>query len=574
MSHPNDRVIETALSGQQLLADPFLNKGSAFPEDERRAFGLTGLLPPHVSTMEEQLRRTYENYQTKDSALEKFIFLAALQDRNETLYYRLVQTHITEMVPIIYTPTVGEACQRYSHIFRRARGLYLSYPCVESVDAMLERLPDDIQVIVATDGERILGLGDLGIGGMGIPVGKLSLYTLCAGLHPRKTLPVLLDVGTQNQTLLEDPLYLGWRHPRLERGEYDRFIDRFAQAVKKRWPRAILQWEDFSKSNASRLLRRYQSVLASFNDDIQGTAAVTVAGILRAVRAKKEGLGDQRIVIAGAGSAATGIAALLLEAMRQDQIPEPIRRQSLWLVDSRGLVHEGRSDLSGDKIAFAQPLERLRSLQLDPSGDLDLPRVAQQVRPTVLIGTCGQPGVFTEPLVRAMAAATPNPVIFPLSNPTSKSEAKPEDLIQWTHGRARVATGSPFGPVLWEGRSIPIGQCNNAFIFPGVGLGLVASAARSVPDGVFLSAARSLADFNERLPGYADSLFPNLEHVRAVSERIAVVVGQEIVRQGLSHETLREEEIPERVKRAMWEPAYRPLKPVAPVPSEKGRCLL
>ncbi len=554
-------IVKTALTGKQLLADPYLNKGSAFPEDEREAFGLRGLVPVHASTMEQQLKRTYENFRSKTSPIEKYIFLASLQDRNEILFYQLVQEHITEMVPIIYTPTVGEACQRYSHLFRRARGLYVSYPEAGPISKILEdSAPDDVAVIVATDGERILGLGDLGVGGMGIPVGKLSLYTLCAGIDPRHTLPVLLDVGTNNQELLNDPLYLGWRHPRLELEEYDRFIDLFVEAVHKRWPRAIFQWEDFSKNNAWRLLKRHQNHLASFNDDIQGTAAVTVAGLLRAVKLKREALKNQRIVIAGAGSAATGIGALIIQALREEGIGEPTAREAIWLVDTKGLVHEGRIDLSEEKTPFAQKIGHVHAAGLDATHPIQLDAVVKAVKPTVLIGTSGQPNMFDEALVRAMAAGVDRPIIFPLSNPTSKSEAKPAELFKWTDGKAIVATGSPFEPVEWKGVKTPIGQCNNAFIFPGVGLGLAASGARLVPEEIFLAAAKTLAAFDERLPGFEASLFPNLEHVRQVSYNIAVAIGLEIVRRGLASPKITEHDIPERVKGAMWEPVYPKLK--------------
>lgn len=553
--------IATALRGKALLADPYLNKGSAFPAEEREAFGLHGLLPLHSSTIEEQLARTYENFQAKESAIEKYIFLAALQDRNEVLFYRLVQEHIAEMVPILYTPTVGEACQRYSHLFRRARGLYLSYPDAGPMAKILQDVaPDAIDIIVVTDGERILGLGDLGVGGMGIPVGKLALYTLCAGLDPRRTLPVLLDVGTNNKELLKDPLYLGWRHPRLERGAYDQFIDVFVDAVHQRWPRAVLQWEDFSKGNAWRLLQRHRSRLASFNDDIQGTAAVTLAGLLRAFKAQHQPLKNQRVVIAGAGSAAMGIGTLLVAAMIQEGLTDAEARQAIWLVDTQGLVHSDRTNLGTEKSMFAQNPEHVRGLGLDTTASISLHAVVNAVRPTVLLGTSGQPGMFDESLVRSMAAFVERPIIFPLSNPTSKSEATPEDLIRWTDGRALIATGSPYAPVEWKGSRIPIGQCNNAFIFPGIGLGLAVCAASLVPDDLFLAAARALAAFDERLPAYEASLFPNLEHVREVSVNIAVAVGQEIVRQGLSQIPLTEKEIPDRLRKAMWEPSYPILK--------------
>jgi malate dehydrogenase (oxaloacetate-decarboxylating) len=554
-------IITTSLRGQQLLCDPYLNKGSAFPEDERDAFALRGLVPAHTSTLEQQLVRTYENFLSKTSPIEKNIFLAALHDRNEILFYKLLQTHIAEMVPIIYTPTVGEACQRYSHLFRRARGLYVSYPEAAYLPGMLKETSDDIAIIVVTDGERILGLGDLGIGGMGIPVGKLALYTLCAGIDPRRTLPVFLDVGTNNPGLLNDPLYLGWRHPRLQREEYDRFVGIFVQAVHKRWPRAILQWEDFAKDNAWRLLQRHQDHLASFNDDIQGTAAVTLAGLIRACRSQRQALKSQRIVIAGAGSAATGIGTLIITALREEGLTDSQARDAIFLVDTRGLVHEGRSDLSEEKKLFAQKLENLRAWGVDLAQRISLDTVVNAVKPTVLIGTSGQPAMFHEGLVRSMASFVDRPIIFPLSNPTSKSEAVPDDLINWTQGRAIIATGSPFEPVEWKGTRIAIGQCNNAFIFPGVGLGLMAAAARRVPEISFLVAAKTLADFDERLPGFESSLFPNLEHVRQVSCDIALAVAQDLVQRGMSHDTtLRAGEIPERVKRAIWEPVYPKLR--------------
>lgn len=556
-----DGTIFTPLFGKSLLAHPFLNKGSAFTAEERDEFDLNGLLPMHVSTVEEQLNRTYANFSAKNSSIEKYIFLASLHDRNETLFYKLLQTHIAEMTPIVYTPTVGEACERYSHIFRRARGLYLSYP---DPHRMLETIkkggPDDVAVIVVTDGERILGLGDLGVGGMGIPVGKLVLYTLCAGVDPRRTLPIVLDVGTNNPKLLNDPLYLGWKHPRLDRAEYDRFIETFVKAVHERWPRAILQWEDFSKDNAARLLDTYQHTHPSFNDDIQGTASVTVAGILRALKVTGESLKDQRVVIAGAGSAATGICRLLFETVRRSHVPEELVRRVVWLVDTKGLVHEGRPDLSPEKAVCAQSVAHLHESGFDPTKPIDLATVVEKMKATILIGTSGQPGMFTEKMVRAMAAHVKRPIIFPLSNPTSKSEAIPEDLMKWTDGRAIVATGSPFPMVTVGTRKVPIGQCNNAFIFPGVGLGLVASAARHVPEEVFLAAAEVLAAFDKRRPGYEESLFPNLENVREISNQIAIAVGRYIIRQGLSFEKIKEEEIPTRVAASTWNPEYLPLR--------------
>ena len=538
---PSEALIETSLTGQLLLDNPLFNKGSAFPEDERREFGLLGLLPLHCSTIEEQLARTYENYRRKENDLERYVFLMALQDRNETLFYRLVQEHISEMMPIIYTPTVGAGCRQYSHVFRRPRGLYISYPHRHEILRLLDNAPSEsVEVIVVTDGERILGLGDLGVGGMGIPIGKLSLYSVCAGIHPAATLPIMLDVGTDNQELLNDPLYLGWRHARVRGREYDDFIEAFVEAVKQKFPRVLLQWEDFSKQNAGRLLERYRDRLCTFNDDIQGTGAVTVAGLLAAMKLLHSELNEQRILILGAGSSAIGISDQIVAAL--------VAKQQLWLVDSKGLVYEGRSDLESSKKKYAQR----------NGGGLTFFDVVKKVHPTILIGTSGQHGAFTEEIVREMAKHVERPVIFPLSNPTSKSEATPADLLKWTDGRALIATGSPFPPVDHDGRLIRIGQCNNAFIFPGVGLGVIASGARRVTDAMFSAAARVLSEFSPALLDPNGALFPPLENVREISYRVALAVGAEAVRAGLTSTSLASLE--SAVTNKMWTPRYFPLK--------------
>jgi malate dehydrogenase (oxaloacetate-decarboxylating) len=541
-------LIETSLTGQLLLDNPLLNKGSAFSEDERRELGLLGLLPPHSSTVEEQLARTYENYRRKPSDIERYVFLTALQDRNEILFYRLLQEHISEMMPIIYTPTVGEGCRQYSHVFRRPRGLYISYPHLNEISEALANAPSkDVEVIVVTDGERILGLGDLGVGGMGIPIGKLSLYSVCAGIHPRATLPIMLDVGTDNRELLNDPLYLGWRHERVRGQQYDDFIDAFVAAVMQKFPRVLLQWEDFSKHNAARLLERYRDRLCTFNDDIQGTGAVTVAGLLTAMRVLDAKLADQRIVILGAGSAAIGICDQIVAAA-------PEAKKELWLVDSKGLVHTGRNDLERSKQKYAQPAERL----VTGLKDFSFFDVVKSVRPTILIGTSGQPGAFSEDVVREMGKHVERPVIFPLSNPTSKSEATPADLVKWTDGRALIATGSPFSPVSHAGRVIRIGQCNNAFIFPGLGLGVIASGARRVTDAMFSVAARVLSDFAPALTDPDGPLYPPLELVHEISQRVAVAVGTEAVRTGLAAVSV--DQLESAVKSKMWAPHYLRLK--------------
>lgn len=548
----SETPMKTSLTGQVLLDNPLLNKGSAFPEDERREFGLLGLLPLHCSTIEEQLARTYENYHRKESDLERYVFLTALQDRNETLFYSLLQEHISEMMPIIYTPTVGEGCRQYSHVFRRPRGLYIPYPHRDQIPAILDNGPsEEVEVIVVTDGERILGLGDLGVGGMGIPIGKLSLYSVCAGIHPSTTLPIMLDVGTDNPELLADPLYLGWRHPRVRGHEYDDFIEEFVEAVKQKFPRVLLQWEDFSKHNAARLLERYRDRLCSFNDDIQGTGAVTVAGILASLKVLHSELAEQRIVILGAGSSAIGICDQFVAAMVHGGSNEQKAKQQLWLVDSKGLVHDGRSNLESSKLKYAKPAASVDSFG---SSFLD---VVKNIHPTILIGTSGQHGAFSEDIIREMARHVERPVIFPLSNPTSKSEATPSDLLNWTAGRALIATGSPFPTVSHDGRLIRIGQCNNAFIFPGVGLGIIAAGARRVTDAMFSAAARVLSEFSPALKNPDGPLFPPLEVVREVSCRVALAVGTEAVRAELASMSL--DALQRAVADKMWTLHYVPL---------------
>jgi len=549
----SEAVIETNLTGQLLLDNPLLNKGSAFPEDERRELGLLGLLPLHCSTIEEQTARTYENYRRKESDLERYVFLTALQDRNETLFYRLLQEHIGEMMPIIYTPTVGEGCRQYSHVFRRPRGLYIPYLHRDEIPAILDNAPSDkTEVIVVTDGERILGLGDLGVGGMGIPIGKLSLYSVCAGIHPAATLPIMLDVGTDNPELLNDPLYLGWRHPRVRGQDYDNFIELFVEAVKQKFLRVLLQWEDFSKHNAARLLERYRDRLCSFNDDIQGTGAVTVAGLLAAMKLLQSELGEQRILILGAGSCAIGISDQIVAAMVHAGYTEHEAKQQLWLVDSHGLVHVGRKDLEHSKQKYARAVPRLET-----SG-LSFLDVVKDVHPTILIGTSGQRGAFTEGVVSEMAKHVARPVIFPLSNPTSRSEATPAELLEWTEGRALIATGSPFPPVNYEARLIEIGQCNNAFIFPGVGLGVIASGARRVTDAMFSAAARVLSEFSPALNVPEGALFPPLKAVREISYRIALAVGAEAVRAELTSRRI--DSLEHAVMDKMWTSRYVPVK--------------
>jgi malate dehydrogenase (oxaloacetate-decarboxylating) len=551
-----EEVLEVSLAGHTLLDFPLLNKGSAFTDDERLRFDMLGLLPPHVSSIEDQVRRNYENFRRKETDLDRYVFLSSLQDRNETLFYRLIQEHISEMIPIIYTPVVGIASQSYSHIYRRPRGLYIAYPHRAEMETILGNAAREfIRAIVVTDGERILGLGDLGVGGMGIPIGKLSLYTLCAGLHPASTLPILLDVGTDNQDLLADPLYLGWRHERLRGQEYDDFVDDFVQGVKSRFPRVLLQWEDFSRANARRLLDRYRGQLCSFNDDIQGTGAVTLAGLMAAVKVAGSEMSRQRVVILGAGSAATGVADNIVAAMVAEGLSTDEARCALWLIDIGGLLHSRRTDLESFNRQSAQPFERLGECGLPLQSKIGLAEVVTSIHPTVLIGLSAQGGAFTEPVVRDMAKNVGRPIIFPLSNPTERSEAAPADLLAWTEGRALIATGSPFPQVVYARRTVPIGQCNNVYIFPGMGLGVIASGANRVTDEMFIAAARVLGDLSPASTDPSGSLFPPIEKIREVSFQVAMAVGLEAQQAGLATESS-SEELERLIRANMWEPRY------------------
>jgi malate dehydrogenase (oxaloacetate-decarboxylating) len=549
--------LETNLTGHALLEHPMLNKGSAFTEAERREFGLQGLLPMNVSTPQTQLERIYGNYQSKTTDLERYIHLISLQDRNETAFYRLISEHLPEMMPIIYTPVVGEACQNYSKIYHRPRGLYVSYPQRHDLDAVLANVPDSImggiEVIVVTDGERILGLGDLGVGGMGIPVGKLALYTVCAGIHPAATLPVILDVGTNNQALLDDPLYLGWRHERVRGAEYDAFVDAFITAVKKRFPNVLLQWEDFAKHNATQLLSRYRDELCSFNDDIQGTGAVAVSVSLAAVAVTESRIRDQRIVLLGAGSAATGICAQLVAAMMLEGATAAQAKNNLYLVDSQGLVHDGRQELEPFKREYA------RSRAALPNDVVSLLDTVKLARPTILIGIAAQANAFDEAVVREMSAHTQRPIILPLSNPTSKCEALPADLIRWTDGRALIATGSPFADVEHAGKTYKIAQCNNAYIFPGVGLGVIAAQATRVTDTMFVAAARALSELSPVHGDLTAPLLPALKQVRVVSRHVAIAVAEDAMRCGVAAQLSRDE-LAQRIDAKMWLPKYLPYR--------------
>ena len=542
-----------------LLDRPGLNKGTAFTEEERSKFGLHGLLPPHVESLEEQLVRAYEAYKRKDDDLERHIYLRALQDTNEVLFYRLLLDHIEEMTPMVYTPVVALGCQQFSHIYRRPRGLFISYPLRDSIPTLLRNRPNpEVDVIVVTDGERILGIGDQGAGGLGIPIGKLSLYTLIGGIRPERTLPIVLDVGTNNSERIKDPEYLGWRHERVTGQAYFDFVDQFVTAVKQEFPTTCLQWEDFATPHARPILQRYRDQLLTFNDDIQGTAGVALGAILGAVKVSGRSLKDQQIVFLGAGSAGIGVADGLRAAIVGDGLSEQEARSHFWFVDKEGLLHSGRKDLSPEQSVYAQPQERLSGWPATANGHIGLADVIGKIEATILIGLSTVGGAFTETIVREMARKVQRPIIFPISNPTIKSEAKAEDLIRWTDARALIATGSPFAPVSYNGRTIPIDQCNNIYIFPAIGLGVVASGARRVTDTMILAAARVLGENSPALHDESAPLLPALTDLRKVAVQIATAVGLEAQKAGVAPKTT-EEKLREQVKATQWTPAYTAL---------------
>src|SRR6266446_2311056 len=542
--------------GMELLDDQERNKGTAFTEEERRRFGLEGLLPPHVATLDEQVVRAYEAYGRKGDDLERHIFLRALQDTNEVLFYRLLLDHIEEMTPIVYTPVVAQACQQFSHIYRRPRGLFVSWPARDSIPTILRNRPNrEVDVIVVTDGERILGIGDQGAGGLGIPIGKLSLYSLIGGIHPNRTLPIVLDVGTNNAERLADPEYLGWRHERIQGAAYFDFVDRFVQAVKQELPGTCLQWEDFGTPHARPILQRYRDELLTFNDDIQVTAAVVLAAVLGAVKVTGKKLNEQQIVMLGAGSTGIGVADGLRAAMISEGLSEEEACSRFWIVDKEGLLHSGRNDLSSEQRVYARPEINVAGWPRSSNGHIGLADVIGKINATTLIGFSTVGGAFSEPIVREMARKVERPIIFPLSNPTSKSEATAEDLIRWTDGRALVASGSPFAPVNYNGRKITIAQCNNVHIFPAMGLAIVASGTRRVTDGMMQAAARALAANSPALKDPSASLLSSLKDSRRVAVDIAVAIGLQAQKDGVAPK-LTEDELHRRVLETQWTPAY------------------
>lgn len=559
--HADGAIIETSLRGLPLLRFPLLNKGTAFTREEREQLGLLGLLPSTESNLEAQIERVYRSYLVAQTDLDRYVYLRALQDRNETLFYAVIRSHIEEMLPVIYTPGVAAGCLEFSRIFRTARGQYIPYLERDRIDTLLQNRPcRKVDVIVVTDGERILGLGDQGVGGMGIPVGKLSLYTACGGINPARTLPICLDVGTDNAEALADPLYVGWRHPRVRGEEYYAFIDRFVRAVQRATPDVLLQWEDFAHDQARHILELYRDQLCTFNDDIQGTAAVTLAAILCAVRRIGGRLAEQRIVIFGAGSAGLGIADEIVKALVAEGMPAARARAICWICDSRGLVHAGRNDLDAGKAAWARPAEEVAGWNRDERGKIDLLELVKRVGPTVLVGVSGRARVFTEPVIREMAARVSRPVILPLSNPTALAEAAPVDLIEWTDGRAMVATGSPFAPVTYMGHVYSIAQCNNCYVFPGVGLGAIIARASRVTDNMMLAACRSLCGCAGCEDDPGAPLLPSLKQICDVSRRVALAVAEQAQADGVAP-VMSAEQLAARLERTWWDPYYRTIRP-------------
>ncbi|MCC4796932.1 NAD-dependent malic enzyme [Enterovibrio norvegicus] len=558
--HNQKRPLYIPYAGPALLETPLLNKGSAFSVEERMFFNLEGLLPEAIESIDEQAERAYKQYKRFENDMDKHIYLRNIQDTNETLFYRLVNNHVTEMMPIIYTPTVGAACENFSDIYRRGRGLFISYPNRFRIDEMLNNASrHNVKVIVVTDGERILGLGDQGIGGMGIPIGKLALYTACGGISPAYTLPIVLDVGTNNPQRLSDPMYMGWRHSRVTGQDYDDFIEEFIQAVQRRWPDALIQFEDFAQKNAMPLLERYKDRVCCFNDDIQGTAAVTVGSLISACKAAGTALSEQRITFLGAGSAGCGIAEAIIAQMVSEGISDEEARERVFMVDRWGLLVDTMPNL----LDFQQKLTQKRDVLKDWEADdqnLSLLDVVKNAKPTVLIGVSGAPGLFSEDVIKAMHEHCARPIVFPLSNPTSRVEATPFDILRWTNGEALVATGSPFDPVVLDnGQTYPIAQCNNSYIFPGIGLGVLAVDAKRVTDEMLMESSRALSECSPLAKDGEGALLPPLEEIHTVSKHIALAVAKKAIEQGVALE-LAEDALKEKIDAIFWQPKYRQYK--------------
>lgn len=552
----SEKYLETKLQGYQLLFSPQLNKGTAFTEQERHEFKLLGKLPFSVETLEQQVIRVYEQLKSFTTPLQQNIFLNALHDTNQILFYKLVEAHITEILPIIYTPHVAAECQSYSHEFRRPRGLYLAYPDRDHLDQILDDLPNSvIELIVVTDGQRILGIGDQGVGGIGIPIGKLMLYSIIGGINPLKTLPIVLDVGTDNQQLLNDPMYIGWRHPRITGPQYDEFIEKFVHSVKQKFPNLLLQWEDFSRDNAAVILKRYRNQICSFNDDIQGTAVVTLAALQAAIKVAKQSLAEQRIVMLGAGSATTGIADLMVQAMEAEGVSPEEARKKFWIIKSSGLITENSPGITPNQRPYLRQKSDFTHWQVNDPNQISLLETVTNVKPTVLIGCSTVGGAFTETIVREMSSHVEHPIIFPLSNPTSKSEAIPSDLIAWTRGKALIATGSPFEPVCYQGKTINIAQCNNALVFPGIGLGILAVKGRRVTDQMLQVASQTLFEQSPALKDPSQPLLPSVSEAPLVDRKIGYAVAKQAYFEGLT-DLEDDRNIISLVDKYHWQPAY------------------
>ena len=558
------KPIYISYAGPSLLETPLLNKGSAFSGRERLNFNLIGLLPPRYENIEEQVKRAYMQYKSFDQPINKHIYLRAVQDNNETLFYRLLNEHLVEMLPIIYTPTVGEACEHFSDIYRSARGIIASYEERQFMDEILRSVTKDrVKVIVVTDGERVLGLGDQGVGGMGIAIGKLSIYTSCGGISPAYTLPVALDVGTNNKTLLDDPYYMGTRHPRIEKAEYDAFVDDFINAAQKRWPGVLIQFEDFAQPNAMPILQRHRENVCCFNDDIQGTAAVTLGTLLSACRKKGEALRDQKVVFVGSGSAGCGIAELIINAMVIEGLTGAQARARVFMVDRFGLLTQGMTDLLDFQERLAQSSSAVKEWKLTLDSDYaNLMDVISNTEASILIGVSGKPGLFTEEVIRQMLAGCPRPIILPLSNPSQHVEAHPQDVVAWTDGKAIVATGSPFEEVEHNGEAFEISQCNNSYVFPGVGLGVISCKARLVSDEMLMVASTTLAELSPGQEDQSSAVLPPLTALPQISRKIAFAVAKTAIAQDLARE-MTDDELLASIERNFWTPVYREYRRIA-----------
>lgn len=553
--------VETPLRGTELLNTPLLNKSTAFTQVERENLGLEGLLPVAVETIEEQVQREYEQFSSFETLLEKNVYLGALQDRNEILYYRLACEHIPEMLPILYTPEVGEAVELYSHAYRRPRGLYLSYPERSRMAEMLgNRRCRDVDIIVCTDASAILGIGDQGVGGMSIPVAKLALVSLCGATHPARTLPIMLDVGTNNETLLQDPFYMGWRHERISGQEYEDFIGQFVETVKRELPQLFLHWEDFSRVPAEANLHRYRDQISSFNDDIQGTGVVCMAALYAALKVGRQKLADQRIVIFGFGAAGVGNADQIVQAMQREGLSESEARERIWAIDRWGLLVEGGKGISGRQALYARKADQVADWAREGDKGITLGEVVKRIHPTFLMGCSTVPGAFQESVIREMAGHVDQPIIFPLSNPTAKVEAHPKDLMAWTEGRALVATGSPFDPVTYNGRTIRIAQCNNAFVFPGVALGTISTKAAQVTDNMLWAAVQALSDLSPAFQAVDAGLLPTVDQIRNVCRIVGTAIASQAMEDGVVRASL-DGDIESIIRQRIWAPTYVPIRP-------------